>query len=180
MAVREWTHADKTKWGDGPWNSEPDKVQWIDEATGLDCLIHRAPLGHWCGYVGVAEGHPFFGKDYGQCAQPTPCEESWCQHSPAAVLNPHGGITYAAFCQETGGESHGICHVPEDGRPHRVWWLGFDCAHLGDYSPGMSQYSAGRQAVRGEIYKDRAYVEGEVRQLAQHLSALLPPNEKTI
>ncbi len=171
--VREWSHADKSKMGDGPWVSEPDKVQWVDETTGLDCLIHRAPLGHLCGYVGVAEGHPLFGKDYGQCPQNPPCGEySYCGHSPDSTLDVHGGITYASFCQETGDEANGICHVPEPGRPERVWWFGFDCAHSGDCSPGMAQYRVGLAGKRGEVYRDRAFVEGEVRRLAAQLAAL--------
>ena len=26
-------------WGEGPWNNEPDHAVWVDEATGLDCMI---------------------------------------------------------------------------------------------------------------------------------------------
>jgi len=154
MTVREWTHADKAKWGAGPWASEPDKVQWVDEASGLDCLIHRSPLGAWCGYVGVTEGHPSFGIEY--------------DHVDADV---HGGLTYSDFCQDTTDESHGICHVPEPGRPHRVWWLGFDCSHLGDFVPGMAQYGRYRLPESDEVYRDRAYVESEVRSLASQLAS---------
>src|SRR5437868_4216905 len=35
--------------GPGPWWDEPDKVQWIDPATDLDCLAVRGPFGAWCG-----------------------------------------------------------------------------------------------------------------------------------
>jgi hypothetical protein len=28
---------DKSTWGEGPWNNEPDKAQWQDEATKLPC-----------------------------------------------------------------------------------------------------------------------------------------------
>jgi hypothetical protein len=49
---------DKSEWGDGPWQSEPDKKQWQDEATGLPCMILRGPSGSWCGYVGVHPYHP--------------------------------------------------------------------------------------------------------------------------
>lgn len=59
----------KESWGQGPWVSEPDKVQWLDEASGLPCLIVRGPMGALCGYVGVPEGHPFFKKKYGDCAR---------------------------------------------------------------------------------------------------------------
>ena len=32
-----WTNADKTSWGDGPWQDEPDKEQWQDAGN-------RAPV----------------------------------------------------------------------------------------------------------------------------------------
>src|SRR6185295_5225427 len=64
MKTQEWTFLDKSKWPErGPWDNEPDKAQWTDVATGLPCLAVRAH-SHWCGYVGVTEEHPVFGKDY--------------------------------------------------------------------------------------------------------------------
>lgn len=165
---REWTHADvdKAAWGPGPWLDEPDKVQFVDEATGLDCLLHRNPTGAWCGYVGVAEGHPFFGRGYSECALPEPCASAgdWCEHTAYARTEVHGGLTYSGFCQDTDDESKGICHVPEPGRPHRVWWLGFDCAHAWDLIPGY-QFRPGP-----DVYRDRTYVENEVRGLARQLA----------
>lgn len=59
MKTREWFGTwDKSDWGDGAWQSEPDKVQWRDEATGAPCLALRAEVtGAWCGYVGIPKGH---------------------------------------------------------------------------------------------------------------------------
>lgn len=172
MATKEWTHTDKSAWGTGAWQSEPDKVQWVDETTGLDCLIHRGPSGALCGYVGVAEGHPYFAKGYSSCVHEPPCED-YCPHRPDSLVEVHGGLTYSDFCAETVDESHGICHVPEEGRPHRVWWLGFDCAHGGDLCPGYASRIAGLMPRSGyETYKHRAYVEGEVRKLAAQLKAV--------
>ena len=68
-----------------------------------------------------------------------------------------------------------ICHVPEAGRPDKVWWLGFDCAHLGDAMPGMNEF---REATRisalseRETYRTLAYVKGEVEGLARQLAAM--------
>ena len=81
------------------WEST-DKAQWVDEATGLDCLIVRGPSGALCGYVGVAPGHPWHGKDYSQCLETPVCEESWCGHSAGSRLEVHGGITFADSCHE--------------------------------------------------------------------------------
>lgn len=59
MKPREWYGVyDKTDWGDGAWQSEPDKAQWLNEATRLPCLALRiAATGTFCGYVGVPPGH---------------------------------------------------------------------------------------------------------------------------
>lgn len=53
---------DKSKWGYGAWTNEPDKVEYLDRDTRLPCLIMRTEAGHLCGYVGVPEGHPCFGR----------------------------------------------------------------------------------------------------------------------
>lgn len=64
MQTLRYTTVDKSTWGDGPWQSEPDKMQWQDEATGLPCLIVRGPVGALCGYVGIAPDHPAYGLSY--------------------------------------------------------------------------------------------------------------------
>ena len=86
--VREWhlRASEKAEWPHGPWTDEPDKVQWIDEATGLDCLIVRNGSGALCGYVGVAPEHPLHGVDYDDDACPR--------------FDVHGGLTFADSCTE--------------------------------------------------------------------------------
>src|SRR4051812_13771303 len=76
----EYRTIDKTGWGDGPWQSEPDKRQWHDEATGLACLIVRGPMGALCGYVGLPPGHPWHGKEYHE-SRVFPCTET-CDPAP--------------------------------------------------------------------------------------------------
>jgi hypothetical protein len=57
-------------WGYGEWVEEPEQVNFTYK--GFRCLIHRVfvshgsiiELGHLCGYVVIAEGHPWFGKHY--------------------------------------------------------------------------------------------------------------------
>jgi hypothetical protein len=129
-AAREYVTRDKSAWGPGPWKDEPDKVQWKDEATGLPCLIVRNRIGALCGYVGVPPGHPAFEVSYHDVEIPG------SEYGPEV----HGGLTYSDHCQH-GAENEAICHVPEPGEPDDVWWLGFDCAHSGDYAPSMrAQY----------------------------------------
>ena len=111
----------------GPWMDEPDKAQWIHPASGLDCLIVRGPVGSLCGYVGVPALHPWrLRKGYNDVA-----------------CSVHGGLTFDGECQpytDTEDFTVSICHVPEAGRTDDVHWYGFDCAHLGDLSPGMLRY----------------------------------------
>ena len=63
MKTMEYRTIDKSTWGEGEWQNEPDKKQWQDEETNYPCLIVRSPVsGSLCGYVGVSEGHALFGK----------------------------------------------------------------------------------------------------------------------
>jgi hypothetical protein len=67
---------DKTTWGEGPWQHEPDKLQF--KHMRFDCELLRARAGHWCGYVDIPKPHIYHGKGYDDI--------------PAEV---HGGLTYA-------------------------------------------------------------------------------------
>jgi len=142
-------------WGEGPWNTEPDHDVWVDELTDLDCMINRGPSGAWCGYVGIGPDHPWHGKNWADLEDD---------------INVHGGLTYSEACQE-GGE---ICHVPEPGREHDIWWLGFDCAHCGDLSPAFAhRYREwGITTHRHEMYKTRDYATAEVSRLATQLAVM--------
>jgi len=150
IAYRQETFLDKSQWPErGPWDAEPDKAQWIDAETGLPCLAVRA-RSHWCGYVGVTEGHPLFLKDYDN-----------------ADLSVHGGITFSGPC------SGHICHVPEPHQPDHVWWFGFDCMPGGDIAPCTTQSMFDFESIypRGGIYRTLDYVKSECRNLARQLKA---------
>lgn len=155
MKTLEWRTRDKTTWGPGSCCQEPDKRQWQDEATGLPCLIVRGPVGALCGYVGVQAGSPLFGLGYDDC----PIKQ-----------HPHGGLTFADSCQLGEAEDEGICHIPGEGEPDHVWWFGFDCAHGGDFYPGCPIKIPG---LASGVYRDFAYVEAEVRELAKQLARAL-------
>jgi len=154
MENMELTVIDKSSWPRGPWDSEPDKVQWTDPATGLPCLAVRNPRsGNWCGYVGVSSGHPAYHQGY-----------------DAVDVEVHGGLTFAGSCQENSPEPR-ICHTPEPGEPDDVWWLGFDCAHVFDLSPA---YKALLAPITGDVYRSLGYVRWECTSLAQQLSEIGP------
>jgi hypothetical protein len=145
-------------WPAGPWDAEPDKVQWVDAATGLACLAKRhAQAGHWCGYVGVDETHPWHGKEMEEVPE----------------VQVHGGLTFAEGCQQ-GPIASTVCHLPQPGEPEHLWWLGFDCAHLMDHSPARESFAriAGLLApLEGTRYRDLAYVRRQCAELAAQVKA---------
>lgn len=158
METIEYRTYDKSTWGEGPWQAEPDKKQWLDTATGYPCLIVRNHLGTLCGYVGVSEKHPCYQSKY---------------DSPN--IEVHGGLTFAGHCSPNADETKHICHKTDD--EDNVWWLGFDCHHLCDLAPAMeSMLSSMPRAYfeyRSEdIYRDFEYVTNEVQDLAKQLKAL--------
>lgn len=140
-------HIDRSHWGPGPWDDEPDRVEW--RRHRMPCLIQRNPLGVWCGYVGVPPSHPWHGLAY---------EE--------VDAHAHGGLTYAAPCY---GD---ICHVAMPGEPDDVWWLGFDCAHALDFVPAWGQTLGAY--LTGCVYRDKAYAMAEVERLADQAMRLRP------
>lgn len=71
-------YKDRTGWGSGPWDTEPDETKWVDPVTSLVCLLRRNNGGAWCGYVGLPTDHPWHGVDYNDI--------------PSAPV--HGGVTY--------------------------------------------------------------------------------------
>lgn len=152
METLTYKTKDRSKWGVGPWDNEPDKVQWLDPVSGLPCMIRRGRMGAWCGYVGVSEGHPAYGKDY-----------------PEVEADVHGGLTYAAFCEDGADEASGICHVTADHKP--VWWLGFDCSHVLDSTPEKMSWNRGPDCE----YRDQAYVTDQTLRLAKQLAAMVTP-----
>ena len=149
MQTIEYRTHDKTGWGDGPWQSEPDKKQWLDQQTGLPCLIVRGPVGALCGYVGVPKGHWAHGNDYDDINVDD---------------DVHGGLTFAGGCTH-GPENIGICHKVDHGEPDDAWWLGFDCSHFLDFNP-LLECQFGDQ---DREYRTLAYVEQECMKLARQL-----------
>lgn len=166
METIEYRTIDKTDWERGPWDDEPDKIQFPDDATGLPCLIVRGPHGALCGYVGVPNGHRWHGVDYDNCKKFDVPEGEF---DADAYIDVHGGLTYASFCSEN---KHGICHLPGAGEPDDVWWLGFDCAHCNDKSDMAypAHIRERRTWSRDDIYRDVAYVKSQCALLAQQIA----------
>lgn len=152
---------DKPEWGNGPWISEPDKVQYVEQ--GFPALIVRNHHGSLCGYVGVPKTHPAFEKDYNDVDD--------------EIAEVHGGLTYSRFCQEDDSEEEGICHVVEPGEDDHIWWLGFDCGHAWDLAPAMSHrmrqlHPEYREIEFEQSYRDIDFVRREIAVLAEQLRAM--------
>lgn len=149
IETKQWENeVNRETWGPGPWDGEPDRMQWSDEATGLPCLAVRNRLGAWCGYVGLPAGHPW--RDAGGY------DDIDCR--------VHGGLTYGPESCDVGGGR--ICH--ETDGADDVMWIGFDCAHVYDVVPSMdARYGSDYEAT----YKTLIYVRLECARLAEQAKA---------
>lgn len=97
---------------------KPFKVEREWEHAGLKCAVVQAREGgNRCGYVRVPPRHAAYGRLLDSYSAVD-------RKLNDAIDGPHGGFTF----------SHMEDCLEEDGRG---WWLGFDCAHLGDayYDP---------------------------------------------
>jgi len=154
--MKTWNTMDKADWPSGEWDNEPDKAHWVDESTGLDCLIVRNQLGGLCGYVGIPDGHKYFEKGYDDVHDDTD-------------IDVHGGLTFADKCSDETDESKGICHSKECAANDNVWWLGFDCIHGGDLAPSSIPHAL---FDSGDVYRDFDYTKNQVTQLAKQLAVI--------
>ncbi len=127
---------DRTGWPAGPWDDEPDRVEWVDYVTKLPCLLLRNEFGGWCGYVGVPVGH-----------------KAYQVHYDDIDVDVHGGLTYSDSGKH-GGE-----------RPAGYWWVGFDCGHHMDLLPGMFKHGLRTGTYKDMTYA-REETERLAKQLA--------------
>jgi hypothetical protein len=112
---------------------------WMTEA-GLRAIVLVGPASI-NGYVEVPTGHPWHGKSYSECL----CGHEGCwEHSPEAIIDVHGGITFS-------GRLTGVAAVSGH-------LFGFDTAHCDD------------DPKYGGTYKDEDYVAAECERLAAQLA----------
>lgn len=158
METIEHRWIEKASWPRGPWDDEPDKVQWPDPATGLPCVARRhEKSGFWCGYVGIAPAlTPLLpASEYGDYD-----------------LRVHGGITYSSLCD--GDEDRGICHRAGPGEPDPAFWVGFDCHHGGDVAPAQIKWDrANGFENTTAVYRDLGYVREQCAKLAAQVAAAI-------
>ena len=140
---------------------------------GFTCIVVRQrSYGHYCGYVALPEGHPFYGKngnDYIKVenAKEIPIGNRYIQ---AFCLDPEklekGEVTLGLFLQVHGGitySEYDLVFIDEE-CTGKVWWLGFDCDHCDDLAP----FTDDPDWEMG-TYKDFDYVLQEVKSLAEQL-----------
>lgn len=105
---------DKSSWGPGEWQNEPDYHEFVYK--GYHCFCKRVMFsGHWCGYVEL----------------PLDIAQKFClldKKMWEIDIDCHGGITY--------NENF----LPPDGEESEFFrYIGFDCAHSEDICPKMEQ-----------------------------------------
>jgi hypothetical protein len=157
---------DKSSWGAGSWTNEPDRVEWIDQATGMLCIASRHPEhGSWCGYVAINPAHPLHGKSF--------TEVNLTAHRDR--------VNFAGRASDT----ENLLHLTRPGEPELFWWFGFDCAHGGDYCPRlhglmfgitimpeeMKRDEIARLQSGGMVYRPLSYVMFQCTELALQLGA---------
>lgn len=184
-ALQIYLNPERKPHGDGPWSKEADKVAWVDEETGLGCIMLRQKDGTISGYVSVSPEHPLFG--YGAGAVPLSISRT-----------VHGGVTYGKACEvnrydrvpwgEPIEERIRVCHgtvvrtrqeyrtvkTTQDEFHDELWWLGFDTNHPGDLVP-----NAWEDPRKGDVYRDQAFVYENCIALARKLKSMIAVDPAT-
>ena len=125
---------DKSKWPRGEWDEELDELVFDHAYLVCKILRHRT-LGHLCGYVAVPEkAHRGFGKGIYDVPR------SVTEHMSV-------DITFAGKIEMD-----------------HLWWFGFDCGHINDFSPGV-----GEKYENFAYYKNIGYVKNQTKLLAEGL-----------
>jgi len=103
-----------------------------------------------------------------KCAMRRNATGAWCGYVGVPVDHPHYGVDYYNLPFDVhGGLTYGAAGAIWLGEG--LYWFGFDCAHWGDYCPGLPP------AFRMGTYRDEAYVTSQTESLAQQMLDLPSP-----
>ena len=123
-----------------PWETEPDNAEWEDKVTGYKCRITRHDkFKHLCGYVGIPNNHPSWGKNYND-----------------VDVQVHGGLTFSEADDDdklTWWFGFDCAHAGDISPELLISLIDID-----RYTPD-----------RTEVYRTWDYVENEVRELVRQL-----------
>ena len=124
----------------------PDRAEPLNEwETERDQALFTSH-GYWCEII----RHPTHGSLCGYVYMGK--HHPWANLEYDVDVDVHGGITY------------------NDGKK-----MGFDCAHAGDFIPYTTRFSTRMGITEREgVYRNWAYVKGQVEHLAAQLRAVDP------
>ncbi len=108
------------------------------------------------GYTCLIKRSKYMGHLCGYIGLP-PTHKLYKKHYDDIDVMVHGGLTFADFW--------------EDERDN-LWYVGFDCAHYGDFQPGLAKLSPGylRYGLdQGTTYKNMDFVTKECESLVDQL-----------
>jgi|SRR3972149_5302496 len=167
------------------WDTEPNREEFVH--AELPCLILRGPMKFLCGYVGVPPSHPMYHKEYDDInvdvhggltfSHLGGFREIYRKPAYKPPINPPdvpmGSPEIILWMEETRNYFHESIIIecmepnPNDKWPEGFWWVGFDCAHGGDYIPGLD-------VTREDTYRNWTWVKAETQHLAEQLAAIWP------
>lgn len=152
---------DKSDWGDGAWQGEPDLVMWRAKTPPhYRCQVSRNYFGSLNGYVAIPPGHPAHGVDFQRV-----------EHLPS-----HRGLSFSGWATEQHWVLGFHCGGTFDVQPAMN-------ARLRKTGP-VPAFMTGEEDGMGEAfrmhYRDLPYVRAVVETLAAALAKIaadgvLPP-----
>lgn len=116
--------------------------------------VRRTPSGYLCGYIALPDDHDLYGVDFSDVHE---------------GFHPHGGWTFSSAAEMDG---------------KRVWVLGFDAAHGGDYNPALDMPTNMPDELRAmlkkigssmpgpESYRTFAYMREQAQRAALSLAKI--------
>ncbi len=112
------------------------------ESCGYRCVVIKGIAcdngygGHRCGYVGVPDTHPLWGKCYNDKCNVPKSTATINASDPIGTMiaamedSEYLSIGYAAYVHGGVTYSDGDGEYPVEAKD--VWWFGFDCNHYSD------------------------------------------------
>ena len=123
-----WGPYVRENWGDGPWRDEPDRVKWVDPATGYRCEIRRNRVGSLCGYAIIPEDHIWHGIGYSGCIN---------QHAP---LTPEERLANAQASHDAASARHEAEPTEETASTLRCAKMILDLAQTSGWMSDYKEY----------------------------------------